>query len=96
MVTEEDLDVGSIYPSLSRVTECSVKIATKLVEYAYKKGLSPYISNKFGFKITKHFQEMPQYSQNLRIKKLLYVPKCTILTTFQQYLAYIHIQNCNN
>ncbi|XP_066251747.1 NADP-dependent malic enzyme isoform X1 [Euwallacea similis] len=38
MVNEQDLEKGSIYPSLSRVTECSVRIATKLVEYAYKKG----------------------------------------------------------
>ncbi|XP_048516607.1 NADP-dependent malic enzyme-like [Dendroctonus ponderosae] len=38
MVTEEDLDKGSIYPSLSRVTECSVKIAIQLLEFAYAKG----------------------------------------------------------
>lgn len=52
MVTDEDLDVGSIYPSLSRVTECSVKIATKLVEYAYKKGnasVFPEPENKEAF-----------------------------------------------
>jgi len=39
---------------------------------------------------------MLQYFQNLSIKKRSYVPKCTTLTTFQQYLAYIRIQNCNN
>ncbi|KAL1509489.1 hypothetical protein ABEB36_004213 [Hypothenemus hampei] len=38
MVSDEELEQGSIYPSLSRVTECSVTIATKLVGYAYKKG----------------------------------------------------------
>ncbi|CAG9769466.1 unnamed protein product [Ceutorhynchus assimilis] len=38
MVTEEDLEKGSIYPPLSKVTECSVSIATKLLEYSYSKG----------------------------------------------------------
>ncbi|XP_030762042.1 NADP-dependent malic enzyme-like isoform X2 [Sitophilus oryzae] len=38
MVTQADLDQGSIYPPLSKITECSVRIATKLLEYAYAKG----------------------------------------------------------
>lgn len=37
-MTQEDLDKGSIYPPLSTITECSVKIATKVIEYAYKQG----------------------------------------------------------
>ncbi|KAJ8961837.1 hypothetical protein NQ318_021452 [Aromia moschata] len=38
LVNEEDLQKGSIYPPLSTITECSVKIATKIISYSYKKG----------------------------------------------------------
>ncbi|XP_060523876.1 NADP-dependent malic enzyme isoform X2 [Cylas formicarius] len=38
LVTDEDLDKGRIYPHLSKITECSVKIAVKLLNYAYCKG----------------------------------------------------------
>lgn len=39
IVTEEDLDNGSLYPPLATIQECSVKIATKILTDAYKKGL---------------------------------------------------------
>ncbi|CAB3235441.1 unnamed protein product [Arctia plantaginis] len=36
IVTDEDLAQGSLYPPLTEIQNCSVKIAKKLVEHAYK------------------------------------------------------------
>lgn len=38
IVTEEDLENGSLYPPLKHIQSCSLKIAVKLVEAAYEKG----------------------------------------------------------
>ena len=45
MVTQEDLDVGRVYPPLSNIREVSTQIATDLVRYAYRKQLA----GKFGY-----------------------------------------------
>lgn len=38
MVTSDDLNKGSLYPPLEMIRECSLKIATKVMEYSYEKG----------------------------------------------------------
>ncbi|KAF5303430.1 hypothetical protein FQA39_LY09974 [Lamprigera yunnana] len=35
LVADADLDVGRVYPPLSKIQDCSVKIATKVAEFAY-------------------------------------------------------------
>lgn len=40
LVTEEDLNKGSLYPPLEHIQNCSVKIAVKVMEYSYEKGLA--------------------------------------------------------
>lgn len=41
MVSEKDLEMGSLYPPLEMIQECSIQIATEVMEYAYRKGIMP-------------------------------------------------------
>lgn len=38
LVTESDLEKGSLYPALETIRDCSLQIATKIMEYSYEKG----------------------------------------------------------
>ncbi|XP_044584441.1 NADP-dependent malic enzyme isoform X3 [Cotesia glomerata] len=40
IVTEEDLNSGNLYPPLNHIRDCSLKIAVKLMEYAYNESLA--------------------------------------------------------
>ena len=40
MVAEEDIAVGRMYPPLSKIRECSVKIAAEICETAYKEHMA--------------------------------------------------------
>lgn len=38
MVSEEDLENGSLYPPLNTIKDISVRVATRVAEFAYEKG----------------------------------------------------------
>ncbi|GLV41123.1 Malic enzyme [Carabus blaptoides fortunei] len=40
LVKEEDLEMGSLYPPLENIQQCSDHIGTRVAEYAYEKGLA--------------------------------------------------------
>ncbi|XP_049802890.1 NADP-dependent malic enzyme-like [Schistocerca nitens] len=40
LVSEDDLEKGSLYPPLSSIQKCSVEIAVKVAEYAYETGVA--------------------------------------------------------
>ena len=40
MVTERHLEEGRVYPPLSDIREVSTKLATQIIDYAYKKDLA--------------------------------------------------------
>lgn len=41
LASDEDLNKGGLYPPLATIQNVSVKIATGILEYAYKKGKIP-------------------------------------------------------
>ncbi|XP_030371726.1 NADP-dependent malic enzyme [Scaptodrosophila lebanonensis] len=52
LVSKEDLNKGSLYPPLTSIVNCSIAIAEKVLEYAYKNGLAtvrPEPANKVAF-----------------------------------------------
>lgn len=52
IVSKEDLEKGSLYPPLSSIIQCSMKIAEEIVTYAYKSGqatVQPEPQNKLAF-----------------------------------------------
>ncbi len=62
MVTDEDLAEGRVYPPLNKVREVSTMLATRIVEYAYKKGNAatyPEPDDKMAF--VKSYQYNPEY-----------------------------------
>lgn len=38
LVTDADLEIGSLYPPLETIRDCSLKIAVEVMDYAYKNG----------------------------------------------------------
>lgn len=40
LCSDKDLEMGSLYPPLSTITQCSVEIAEEIMDYAYSKGLA--------------------------------------------------------
>ncbi|KAJ8350870.1 hypothetical protein SKAU_G00260000 [Synaphobranchus kaupii] len=59
MVTEENLAEGRLYPPLSNIREVSFKIAVKLVDHAYRKGIAslyPEPKDKEAFILSPHLQ----------------------------------------
>lgn len=44
LVTDAELDIGSLYPPLDTIRDCSVKIAVEVMNYAYERGF--YYSHK--------------------------------------------------
>ncbi|KAJ8682861.1 hypothetical protein QAD02_018653 [Eretmocerus hayati] len=40
LVTDADLEKGTLYPPLNSIQNCSIKIAVKVMDYAYTKGLA--------------------------------------------------------
>lgn len=54
IVTNEDLERGTLYPPLNDIQKCSIKIAVQLMDYAYSNGTfrtSQFTSSVFFFKL---------------------------------------------
>ncbi|KAG9349633.1 hypothetical protein JZ751_028081, partial [Albula glossodonta] len=76
MVTEENLVEGRLYPPLSNIREVSFKIAVKLVDYAYKKGIAswypePKDKEAFGANQRSRSQRQMEASSHTAIRMLL-------------------------
>lgn len=38
MVSEQDLEMGSLYPPLGKIKDISIRVAARVAEFAYEKG----------------------------------------------------------
>lgn len=50
LVSENDLEIGSLYPPLETIRDCSLKIAVDVMQYAYDNG-----SSKANYCVFHHF-----------------------------------------
>ncbi|MBP9503689.1 MAG: NAD-dependent malic enzyme, partial [Candidatus Promineofilum sp.] len=60
-VTEEDLAAGRIYPTLSRIRDVSLGIATAVAEVAYRDGLATHPKPDDLRQYIKEFMFVPEY-----------------------------------
>ncbi|TBR17374.1 NAD-dependent malic enzyme [bacterium] len=61
LVTQADLDTGCLYPSLTRIVECSAHIAAATVEVAYKRNLATEPKSKDVLAAVKEKMYKPVY-----------------------------------
>lgn len=43
MVSEQDLEMGSLYPPLGKIKDISIRVAARVAEFAYEKGKFPLV-----------------------------------------------------